>query len=59
MINYKLLLKKYMTMISKLEGTDYTETFNLDSAFWGEEDPEVDITKEEAIELIKLSNDGF
>lgn len=48
-----------MVMIRKLEGVDYTETFNLDATGWDKVDPELDITKEEAIELIRLSNDMF
>lgn len=58
-IDYKLLLQKYMVMILRLEGTDYTDTFNLDSMGWDIVDPELDITKEEAEELIRLSNDRF
>lgn len=58
-IDYKLLLEKYMAMIRSLEGTDYTDTFNLEAEGWDKVDPELDITKEEAKELIRLSNDMF
>lgn len=48
-----------MAMIRSLEGTDYTDTFNLEAEGWDKVDPELDITKEEAKELIRLSNDMF
>lgn len=58
-IDYKLLLQKYMVLILRMEGTDYTDAFNLEAEGWDKVDPEVDITKEEAEELIRLSNDRF
>lgn len=58
MIDYRKLLKKYMTMIVALEGTDYTDTFNLYSEKWKLDMTETeDISKEEAMELIKISEE--
>ena len=57
-MNYRKLLKKYMTMIAALEGTDYTDSFNLHSEKWKLDMTETeDITKEEALELIKISEE--
>jgi hypothetical protein len=57
-MNYRKLLKKYMRLIRALEGTDYTDTFNLHSEKWKLDRTETeDITKEEAIELIKISEE--
>ena len=58
-IDYKLLLQKYMVIIRQLEGTDYTDTFNLESKAWDKVDGKLDMTKEDAKELIRLSNDMF
>jgi hypothetical protein len=54
-MNYKLLLKKYMQYVGSLEGTDYTDTLNPEAKWPNGSDNT--ITKEEAIELIKLSNE--
>jgi len=57
-IDYRVLLKKYMRMISALEGTDYTDSFNLLSEKWKLDMTETDdISKEEAMELIKISEE--
>lgn len=57
-MDYRKLLKKYMSMISALEGTDYTDSFNLLSERWDYDIEECEsITKEEALELIKISEE--
>jgi len=57
-MDYRKLLKKYMSLIKALEDTDYTDSFNLYSGKWDFDMAETDdITKEEALELIKISEE--
>ena len=47
-----------MSLIKALEDTDYTDSFNLYSGKWDFDMAETDdITKEEALELIKISEE--
>ena len=46
-MNYRKLLKKYMSLIRALEGTDYTDEFNLYAEKWNIVTEETDdISKE-------------
>ena len=59
MIDYKLLLKKYVKIINDTYGDNPDAIFNMTSEGWDlveNRDPH-DFTKEDALELIKIYNE--
>ena len=59
MIDYRLLLKKYMNYLSEIEGCDFTETFNPEAVSVGNITEFTEkLTDEDIKELIILSKEN-
>jgi hypothetical protein len=58
-MNYKILLKKYMSFICSIEGTDYMYGLNPDAEIDWNKLPIEDLSKEEMLELIRISDESF
>jgi hypothetical protein len=58
MMDYRKLLKKYMNHVIDSEGTDFIDSaINIDSPGWDLPKEEGEMTKEDAHELIKISQE--